>query len=125
MRAQETQKKAASYGYDWKSIDGVLTKLREELAELEAALPNPARAHQECGDLLFTLVNLARHLGIDAEQALRDATAKFRRRFEHAAAAARAQGRSLAELDETSLDTLWNQAKAAEANPPSATRPAS
>jgi MazG family protein len=116
MRAQETQKKAAKSGYDWKSTEGVLAKLREELAELEAALRDPARAHDECGDLLFTLVNLARHLGIDAEQALRDATAKFRRRFEHTDAAARTQGRSLAQLDEATRDTLWTQAKATEAN---------
>jgi len=111
MRAQETQKKAARAGYDWKSPDGVVAKLREELAELEAARPDPAQAHGECGDLLFSMVNLARHWGIDAEQALRDATAKFRRRIEHAEAAARAGGSDLAALDDAARDALWEEAK--------------
>lgn len=113
MRAQETQKKAAHFGYDWKSPDGVLAKLREELAELEAARPDPAQAHEECGDLLFSMVNLARHWGIDAEQALRDSTAKFRQRFERAQAAARARGSELAALDDAARDALWEASKKA------------
>ena len=113
MRAQETQKKAARSGYDWKSAEGIWNKLREELAELEAAQNDPVRTHEECGDLLFTMVNLARHLGVDAEQALRDATAKFRRRYEHAEATARAEGTSLSDLNDAELARLWNQAKSA------------
>lgn len=121
MRALETQKKAAKSGYDWKSPDGILDKIREEATELTHAGTDPARAHDELGDLLFSLVNLARHRGLDPELALRDATAKFSRRFRHAEAAARSRGQRLEDLTEAELESLWQAAKAA----PAITSPAS
>jgi ATP diphosphatase len=84
MRAQKLQKRAAREGFDWKDLPPVISKIREELEELEAEISagrDEIRLQDEAGDLLFACVNLARHLGVDAEIALRDANAKFDRRF--------------------------------------------
>jgi len=108
--AQEMQERAASLGYDWPSIDGVLDKVTEEAGEIIAARDDAER-REEFGDLLLVLVNLARKTGIDSEAALRGASAKFAARFakvERIAVDRDVQLRDLA-LDE--LDELWQEAK--------------
>lgn len=115
MRAQNAQKKAARVGFDWGSADGVFDKMREELAELEAAQASGTsrEIEQELGDVLFTAVNLARHLGVDAETALAESTSKFIRRFQSMEALAEKDGRRVEECDARALDDLWNEVKAA------------
>jgi len=109
--SQEMQERAAHIGYDWPSIDGVLAKVDEELAELAGATSAEERA-EELGDLLMVLVNLARHHGVDAEAALRGANGKFRRRFGIVERLAAARGVALRDLSFEELDELWDQAKA-------------
>ena len=108
--AQEMQERAASLGYDWPTIDGVLDKVREEAAEIAAATSDPER-REELGDLLMVLVNLARKLGLDAEAALRAASAKFAARFAHVERAAAARDVQLRSLTMDELDELWQAAK--------------
>jgi MazG family protein len=105
--------KAAKAGFDWPDVHGVVEKLREECGELEAeiAKDDPTAATQELGDLLFTVANLARHLKVDPELALRDANAKFRRRF---AAMEAAAGGPLEDLTAAELEAQWTRIKAAE-----------
>ncbi len=107
--------KAAKAGFDWPDVSGLMDKLREETAELEAeiAAGEPAReaAGRELGDLLFTTVNLARHLKVDPETTLRDTNARFRRRFRHME---EATGKPLEELAPEELEALWAGAKRAE-----------
>jgi len=109
--------KAAKAGFDWPELSGLFDKLREETAELEAetlaAEVNPDRVMEELGDLLFTAVNLARHLKIDAELALRDANAKFRSRFRRMELES---SRALEELSSAELENLWVAAKERERN---------
>src|SRR4051794_17013725 len=116
IRAMELQRKASSVGFDWNDPRAVLHKIREEADEIEAALDRHdiEELCAETGDLLFALVNLARHVGADPEHALRATNAKFERRFSYIERALAAQGRSLesASLDE--MDALWNDAKSAE-----------
>lgn len=114
MRAQNAQKKAARVGFDWGSAEGVFDKMREELAELEAARGSGplCDVEHEIGDVLFTAVNLARHLGVDAETALAASTSKFIRRFQGVEARAGAGGRHVEECDAGMLDTYWNEVKA-------------
>jgi XTP/dITP diphosphohydrolase/ATP diphosphatase len=104
---------AAKCGFDWPGIDGVVEKLKEETAELSAEidLGDQAAAGEELGDLLFTAASLARHLKVDAELTLRDANAKFRRRF---AAMEAASGRPLEELTPGQLEDLWSRSKSSE-----------
>jgi tetrapyrrole methylase family protein/MazG family protein len=109
--SQEMQERAAHLGYDWPSIDGVLAKVDEELAELAEASSHEARA-DEVGDLLMVLVNLARHHRVDAEAALRGANGKFRLRFRIVERLAAARGVALRDLSFAELDELWDQAKA-------------
>jgi MazG family protein len=107
--------KAAKVGFDWPEVSGLLSKVREETAEIEAELeaaPEKARIAEEVGDLLFTAVNLARHLKVDPEMALRDANAKFRRRF---ALMEQASGEALEDLSLEQLESLWAAAKRAGA----------
>lgn len=105
--------RAAKAGFDWPDASGVLDKLREETAELEEEVRSDRRAGiaEEIGDLLFTVANLARHLKVDPELALRDANAKFRRRFGAVEAAAE---RPLEELSPEELEALWAGSKEAE-----------
>jgi tetrapyrrole methylase family protein / MazG family protein len=119
--AAKVQRKAASVGFDWDDVDGALPKIGEEAAEL-AAVPagDGVRAAEELGDLLFAVVNVARHVRVDPETALRAATVKFRTRFEAVEALAAARGQTLDGLDLAALDALWDEVKAAEAS----TRPA-
>ncbi|MCK9503053.1 MAG: nucleoside triphosphate pyrophosphohydrolase [Porticoccaceae bacterium] len=113
VRAQKIQKRAAKVGFDWPDIRGVIDKLYEELHELKIELDNNHQAaiEEELGDVLFTLVNLARHLDIDAETSLRRATRKFERRFALVDEAAAEEGHSLAELSPQDLNDLWQKAK--------------
>jgi len=111
--SQEMQERAANIGYEWPSIDGVLDKVHEELAEIRDAA-TPAERTEEYGDLLFVLVNVARWEGIEAEAALRGANDKFRRRFASVERQAAEQGVALKDLDFAALDVLWDAAKAEE-----------
>ena len=115
-RAQKLQEKAAKVGFDWRNAREVLDKITEETRELDQALGNRDEAAEEVGDLLFAVVNLARHLDIDAEAALRDANAKFARRFGSIEDELEAQGRSPKEATLAELEGLWDAAKAAERN---------
>jgi nucleoside triphosphate diphosphatase len=106
--------RAAKVGFDWPDVGGVVEKLREECGELEAELARNdlAAAREEIGDLLFTVANLARHMRVDPELALRDASAKFRRRF---AAMEMSADRPLEELSAAELEELWERGKGSEA----------
>jgi len=114
-RAIKLQSKAAKVGFDWPSMAPVLAKIREEIGELEEVVGGTDRARivEEYGDLLFVMANLARHLDIDPEAALRGANAKFTRRFEFIEARLAALGRTPAQSDLAEMDALWNEAKAA------------
>lgn len=111
-RASRIQEKAAAVGFDWKHAAEVAPKIAEEAREFaEAAAGEPARAADELGDLFFSLVNWARKMKLDPEAALREATARFERRFR---AMERSAGRPLKEHDQAGLEELWESAKAAE-----------
>ena len=112
-RAMELQRKASTVGFDWNDPRAVLQKIREEADEIEEALDrNDAdELAAETGDLLFALVNLARHVGADPEHALRGTNAKFERRFAYIERALAAQGRSLDQASLEEMDALWNAAK--------------
>ncbi len=120
-RAMELQRKASTVGFDWNDPRAVLAKIREEADEIEAALDrgDPQELAEETGDLLFALVNLARHVGADPDQALRGTNAKFERRFSYIERTLESQGRSLQDATLAEMDTLWNAAKAEEPRPPS------
>ncbi|MES1239872.1 MAG: nucleoside triphosphate pyrophosphohydrolase, partial [Chloroflexota bacterium] len=111
--AQEMQERAAAIGYDWPSIEGVLDKVTEELAELARAETDADRS-EEFGDLLLVAVNVGRKLGIESEAALRSANAKFRTRFGRVERMARERGVALRDLDFAALDDLWDAAKVEE-----------
>ncbi len=125
-RAVKLQAKAARVGFDWPSLGPVFAKMREELAELEeiatpadprgAATIEPAdpRIAEELGDLLFVIANVARHLSIDPETALRSANTKFTRRFAHIESRLAEQGKQPAESTLEEMDALWDEAKARE-----------
>ena len=115
-RAQKLQKRAARVGFDWNSIDPVWDKVEEELEELkEAVAANSAGGiEDELGDLLFTVVNLSRHLKIDAETALRRSSSKFERRFRAMEAQCAIQGKALEALDSAAMELLWSDAKSSE-----------
>jgi nucleoside triphosphate diphosphatase len=112
-RAIKLQDKAARVGFDWPDIKPVFAKMTEELAELEDAVANKDRAEieGEFGDLLFVMANLARHLNIDPEAALRITNQKFIRRFNYIEAALAADGRNPDQSDLTEMDRLWDEAK--------------
>jgi ATP diphosphatase len=115
-RAMELQRKAAKVGFDWNDPRAVLAKIREETDEIEAALHrgDPTHIAEETGDLLFALVNLARHAGADPEMALRGANAKFERRFAHIEQALAAKGKAPQDATLAEMDALWDEAKRAE-----------
>jgi ATP diphosphatase len=116
LRAVKLQNRAARVGFDWPSTDEVVAKLVEEAAELAEARASlgPEDIFEEFGDLLFVVANLARHLKIDPEAALRAANAKFVRRFEAIEAALRAKGKRPEDSNLAEMDALWNAAKAAD-----------
>lgn len=117
-RALKLQAKAAAVGFDWGAVGPVLAKIREEAEEVAAAAAGGDREQiaSEVGDLLFAVVNLARHLGAEPEAALRATNAKFEGRFAAIERALAAQGRAPAEASLTEMDALWEAAKAAERN---------
>lgn len=118
LEASKLGSKAAKVGFDWPSVDGLFDKLAEETAELRAELADGSqheRVEEELGDLLFTAVNLARHLRVDPEFALRRTNAKFRKRF--AAMESEAGGRAQMEaMSAEELEQLWSRAKNAHVN---------
>jgi MazG family protein len=111
--AQEMQERAAHLGYDWPDIVGVIDKVHEELAELDAAT-TPQEKREEVGDLLLVVTNLARRHGVDAEDALRAAADKFRARFRRVERMARERNVQLRDLGLAELDALWDAAKVEE-----------
>lgn len=114
-RAVKLQAKAGSFGFDWNDPKAVLEKLREETAEIEAEIErapqSPERIEDEIGDLLFTLANLARHMKIDPDQALRRTNAKFIRRFSAIERGLAESGRKLGEASLEEMEALWQGAK--------------
>ncbi|MFZ5964692.1 nucleoside triphosphate pyrophosphohydrolase [Thalassococcus sp. BH17M4-6] len=113
LRAVKLQKRAARVGFDWPSTDEVIDKIVEEARELREAT-DPDHAAEEFGDLLFVMANLARHMDIDPESALRAANAKFTRRFRAIESALAAEGRNPADSTLAEMDALWDAAKARE-----------
>jgi MazG family protein len=115
-RAVKLSRRAARVGFVWPSIEGVLDKLQEEIAELrvELAAGDRDKAREELGDILFVCANIARDLDVDPEEALRGANDKFTRRFEFIEAALREQGRSPSQSDLSEMEALWARAKVAE-----------
>jgi tetrapyrrole methylase family protein/MazG family protein len=114
QRGQRMQEKAARVGFDWPAVEQVLDKLVEELRELadaRRAKQDDPHVREELGDVFFTLVNLSRALGIDAEAAMRDANEKFYKRFSFMEARAAKEGKSLAEMSLDELEELWKLAK--------------
>ncbi|KJR43568.1 nucleoside triphosphate pyrophosphohydrolase, partial [Candidatus Magnetoovum chiemensis] len=128
LRAYRVQKRAASVGFDWQKVEDVITKLDEEIQEFKDALKNwnalkseTASSSQifiedEFGDLLFTLVNISRHISVQPENALTRATNKFIGRFKHIEKKAKEMGCELASLSLNEMDSLWEEAKALEYN---------
>ena len=116
-QAMQLQRKASSVGFDWNDPRAVLDKIREEADEIEAALDRDDRREvaDETGDLMFALVNLARHVDADPELALRKTNAKFERRFAYIEQSLHAKGRALEEASLAEMDALWNEAKTKEA----------
>jgi ATP diphosphatase len=116
-RALWLQQRAAATGFEWTDPQPVLDKLLEEIEEVRAefvAGADPARLEDEIGDVLFVMVNLARHAGVDFSRALRHANAKFERRFRGMEALAHAEGRGMAAHDLSAQEALWQRVKAAE-----------
>jgi ATP diphosphatase len=118
VRAEKLQRRAARVGFDWDAITGILDKVQEELDECRETLSehvDPSERVHEIGDLLFSCVNLARHMGVDAEQSLRAANHRFERRFARIEADLAAQGLAPGPAVRTQMERLWEDAKADEA----------
>ncbi len=115
-RALKLQEKAGKVGFDWSDARAVLAKLREEMDEIEAEIDagEEEKVAGEVGDLLFAVANLARHLGVDPESALRGANGKFERRFAHIEARLAAEGRAPDGASLAEMEALWNEAKRLE-----------
>ena len=113
MRAQKLQKRAAKSGFDWPDLTGVWDKIEEEIAEVKEATAsgNSVEIEEEIGDLLFSVVNLSRKLGVDPEVALRRTNSKFSRRFKGVEARA---GDAIQDIDLETLETYWQEAKSEE-----------
>ncbi len=118
-RAEKLQKQASKVGFDWHDPSAVLLKMREELDEIDQALrEQPEAVPGEVGDLLFGVVNLARHLNVDSEQALKMTNGKFVRRFNHIEDRLREQGKTLEDSTLGEMEHLWQEAKGREGGPP-------
>jgi MazG family protein len=113
IEAQQISSKAAGAGFDWENISQVVAKVHEELAELESASEGKQQKEieSEIGDLLFTIVNLARFLNVDPEQALRATNAKFRRRFAQVEKGLAERGKSFSQSTLDEMEALWQEAK--------------
>ena len=114
MQCQKISKRAAKAGFEWRSVEGVWDKVAEERAEFEREAPGSPERAAEFGDLLFSLVNVARWEGIDAEEALAGANRKFRRRWSRVEELARERGLEAESLGDDLLNELWERAKAEE-----------
>jgi tetrapyrrole methylase family protein / MazG family protein len=114
LEGLQLTRKAARIGFDWHNVDGIFDKFDEEFTELRHALAkkeSPSRIESEVGDILFVAVNLARHLNIDPELAMKKANSKFSRRFREMERLARQQGTTLAEIPRTHMESLWDRSK--------------
>jgi MazG family protein len=118
MRAQKLQGRAARVGFDWPNVEGVMAKVAEETIEVDQAIKanDPKQIAEEIGDLLFAVVNLARFNGVDAEDALRHANAKFTRRFEAVEDGVKASGKDFKATTLDEMEALWVAAKNGEKN---------
>ncbi|WP_281388206.1 nucleoside triphosphate pyrophosphohydrolase [Teredinibacter haidensis] len=114
-RAEKLQKRAAKVGFDWTRTEDVMAKLQEEMGELDevfqAGQPDESRIAEELGDVMFSCVNLARHLKLDAEQLMRHANQKFETRFNYVEEQTQKVGSSLEDATLESMETFWSQAK--------------
>ena len=128
LRAHKLQKRAARVGFDWTEVADVESKIDEEITELRQAVSTAESSQEsrcrdaiaeEFGDVLFSLVNYARHLGVEPETAMRDANAKFERRFRDVESEMTAAGRDLRRVSLSEYDKAWERAKARERNPQS------
>ncbi|MEN2994899.1 MAG: nucleoside triphosphate pyrophosphohydrolase [Thermodesulfovibrio sp.] len=113
LRAYKIQSRVANVGFDWENIEGVIDKIREELKEVEEAvrLGEREKIEEEIGDLLFSLVNLARFLKIDPETALRKTNKKFEERFKRLEKIAQQRGKDLKDMTLTEMDAIWEEIK--------------
>ena len=116
IHCEKIQNRAAQHGFDWPEIPPVFAKVTEELNEVHEAWQSGDQAHteEEVGDLLFVVVNLARHLNVNPETALKAATKKFSRRFNHIEQQVAESGRNLQDCQLAELDALWDEAKRLE-----------
>ena len=114
IRAEKLQKKVAKVGFDWENAQGALEKVEEELDEVKRAVAGDGDPEEELGDLLFAVVNVARHLKVDPERAMEKTCNKFVRRFAEMERQARQESKVLSDLSLTELDTLWNRSKEKE-----------
>lgn len=114
IRAEKVQHKAAKVGFDWDEVSGALDKVHEETAEVARAIDGDGDPSEELGDLLFAVVNVARFLKTDPEDAINRTTDKFIRRFAQVEQAAKDAGRSLSEMSLAEMDALWDAAKQKE-----------
>jgi MazG family protein len=116
LRAGRLTEKAARVGFDWRRTEDVFHKLDEEIGELHEAIESgdKTKVHDEIGDLLFTIANIARKLEVNAEEALQSSNRKFTRRFESMESRVHGSGRNLDQLTLEEMDSLWDDAKAAE-----------
>lgn len=120
-KAQQTGNEAADVGFDWTGPSGPLSKIDEELQELRDVLSTSEpvctdRAREEIGDLLFSVVNLARHLEVNAAEALEESTAKFNRRLQRVLRLADARGEAPDQMELEALEQLWQQVKSNESD---------
>ena len=120
MEAHQLSTKAARVGFDWKSVDDIFDKLQEEIGELRAAIrdhvelkdeANHARVREELGDLLFAATNIARHMQVEPEAALKLTNRKFRQRFEYIENSLHERGQAFDQTSIDELEELWQQAK--------------
>ncbi len=114
IRARKLQNKAAKVNFDWTDVKSVVAKLKEEVEELDEAIhmnQGDARVEEEMGDVLFSVINLCRHVNADADVALQKSNAKFERRFRLVESLVLKQGEQMTDLDESQLDQYWEQAK--------------
>ena len=114
MQAQDISRKVVASGFEWETVEDVWKQYQSELEEFHAASPGSPEAEQEFGDILFTLVNVARKEGIDAESALRSSCRKFRQRWSIMEQTANTHGQRLEELDVEQLESMWQEAKRRE-----------
>ena len=112
--AEKISRRAVSVGFEWETVEDVWDKVHEEIDELKATEPDTAEAEDELGDVLFTVVNVGRKMGVDPEQALRGACAKFTRRFTEMERVSASMGLDLAETGIEDMEALWRRAKEGE-----------